>query len=670
MAFTGKHIFSRKNLLKIALLAAALQVQSNDVSAQDQKTFTVDMNKPKGEINPNMWGIFFEDINMGADGGIYAELIKNRSFEFFRPMMGWEKLGKNTEASMTILNRQEEEHQANPRYLRVDTRKADTTLGLKNEGFRGMGIKEGLAYDFSVLYRQANAGIRVKLELLDSTGQVIAETAFQPTADVQNWQSAEARLVATKTDPKGSFRMWFEGKGVIDLDMISLFPEDTWKGRKKGLRADMVQALADLKPGFIRFPGGCIVEGFDLSQRFQWKKTVGAIEDRQLIINRWNTEFAHRLTPDYFQTFGLGFYEYFLMAEDIGAEPLPILNCGMACQFNTGELVPLDELDPYIQDAIDLIEFANGSVNTTWGKVRAEMGHPEPFNLKLLGVGNENWGPQYVERLAVFQKILKEKHPEVEIIASAGPYSSGEYFDYLDKELRTMNVDIIDEHFYQEPKWFLNNAKRYDNYDRQGPKIFAGEYAAHSRAATHAEQRNNWEAALSEAAFLTGLERNADVVQLASYAPLFAHAEGWQWNPNLIWVDNMKVYPTPSYYVQKAYSNNRGTHILSLLDQGAAVAGQDSVYASAVLDEEHRNITLKLVNVSGQAKQIALNLNGSQKLAKNAQVEFITANDLGAFNAVGKELRVVPQQTTLPVNKKKLDLPMQPHAFYTIKITY
>ncbi|MFD2599673.1 alpha-L-arabinofuranosidase C-terminal domain-containing protein [Sphingobacterium corticis] len=670
MAFTGKHISSRKNLLKIALLFVVLQMQSNDVSAQDKKTFVVDMNTPKGEINRNMWGIFFEDINMGADGGIYAELIKNRSFEFFRPMMGWEKLGKNTEASMTILNRQEEEHQANPRYLRVDTRNVDTTLGLKNEGFRGMGIKAGLAYDFSVLYRQANAGIRVKLELLDSTDQVIAETDFQPTAGVQNWRSAEARLVATKTDPKGSFRMWFEGKGVIDLDMISLFPENTWKGRKKGLRADMVQALADLKPGFIRFPGGCIVEGFDLSQRFQWKKTVGAIEDRQLIINRWNTEFAHRLTPDYFQTFGLGFYEYFLMAEDIGAEPLPILNCGMACQFNTGELVPLDELDPYIQDAIDLIEFANGSENTKWGKVRADMGHPKPFNLKMLGVGNENWGPQYVERLAVFQKILKEKHPEVEIIASAGPYSSGEYFEYLDKELRTMHVDIIDEHFYQEPKWFLNNAKRYDNYDRQGPKIFAGEYAAHSRTATHAEQRNNWEAALSEAAFLTGLERNADVVQLASYAPLFAHAEGWQWNPNLIWVDNMKVYPTPSYYVQKAYSTNRGTHILSLLDQGTAVAGQDSVYASAVLDEEHRNITLKLVNVSGQAKQIALNLNGSQKLEKNAQVEFITANDLGAFNAVGKELRVVPQQTTLPVNKKKVDLPMQPHAFYTIKIKY
>ncbi|MCL7986697.1 alpha-L-arabinofuranosidase [Sphingobacterium sp. lm-10] len=669
MILTGKRNSYPTYLLKIVLLAVILQTHPR-AFAQEQKTFVIDASRPKGDINPNMWGIFFEDINMGADGGIYAELIKNRSFEFFRPMMGWKKLGKANEANMTILNRQEDQHQANPRYLRVDTRKVDSLIGLQNEGFRGIGIKEGLAYDFSLLYRQPNAGIRLKVELLDSLDQVIGQAEFQPNATKDNWQSGEARLTAQKTDPKGSFRLWFEGEGVIDLDMISLFPEDTWKGRKKGLRADMVQALADLKPGFIRFPGGCIVEGFDLSQRFQWKKTVGPIEDRQLIINRWNTEFAHRLTPDYFQTFGLGFYEYFLMAEDIGAEPLPILNCGMACQFNTGELVPLDELDPYIQDAVDLIEFANGSVDTRWGKLRAEMGHPEPFNLKLLGVGNENWGPQYVERLAIFQKILKEKHPEVEIIASAGPYSSGEYFEYLDKELRAMKVDIIDEHFYQEPKWFLNNASRYDDYDRKGPKIFAGEYAAHSRKATDAEQRNNWEAALSEAAFLTGLERNADVVQLASYAPLFAHIDGWQWNPNLIWVDNMNVYPTPSYYVQKAYSTNPGTQIIPLLEQEEPVAGRDSLYASSVLDNVHKQVIIKVVNTSATAKQVSFTVDGIKKLAKSAQVEILTIDDPLAYNPVGQQRQVMPKESTLPLKKNTLDLAMQPQSFYLIKIAY
>src|SRR5690606_12813576 len=321
----------------------------------------------------------------------------------------------------------------------------------------------------------------------------------------------------SETSAKGKLNVWIEGKGTSSFDMISLFPKETWKNRPKGLRKDMVQLLADMKPGFLRFPGGCIVEGRDLATRFQWKKTVGPIEQRELIINRWNTEFKHRLTPDYFQTFGLGFYEYFQLAEDIGAEPVPILNCGMACQFNTGEVAPMDELEPYIQDALDLIEFANGSTATTWGKLRAEMGHPEPFHLKMLGVGNENWGPQYIERLEAFKKVLKEKHPEIDIIASSGTDPEGERFAYLDGELRSMGIDIIDEHYYRPPAWFLSSAARYDDYDRSGPKVFAGEYASHTTR-PNGPGRSTWEAALSEAAFLTGLERNADVVTMASYA--------------------------------------------------------------------------------------------------------------------------------------------------------
>src|SRR5690606_34070524 len=280
----------------------------------------------------------------------------------------------------------------------------------------------------------------------------------------------------------------------------------------------------------------------------------------------------HRLTPDYFQTFGLGFYEYFQLAEDIGVKPVPILNCGMACQFNTGEVAPMDELEPYIQDALDLIEFANGSTATTWGKLRAEMGHPEPFHLKMLGVGNENWGPQYIERLEAFKKVLKEKHPEIDIIASSGTDPEGERFAYLDGELRSMGIDIIDEHYYRPPAWFLSSAARYDDYDRSDPKVFAGEYASHTTR-PNGPGRSTWEAALSEAAFLTGLERNADVVTMASYAPLFGHVDGWQWSPDLIWVDNLNVYGTPSYHVQKLYSRNKGTDIIPIQRNGRPVTG-------------------------------------------------------------------------------------------------
>jgi alpha-N-arabinofuranosidase len=258
------------------------------------------------------------------------------------------------------------------------------------------------------------------------------------------------------------------------------------------MRQDLVQKLADLKPGFLRFPGGCIVEGRDLTNRYQWKTTVGAPEDRKLIMNRWNVEFPHKNAPDYYQSFGLGFYEYFLLAEDLGAAPLPIINCGMACQFNSSEVVSLPELDPYIQDALDLIEFANGDVTTKWGKLRADMGHPTPFNLRLLGVGNEQWEEQYVERYKLFEKILKQKHPEVKLVAAAGPFAEGGLFEFAWKEFKKLSPDFMDEHYYKGPDWFFKNAARYDNYDRNGIKIFAGEYASHGKDKPQAESKNTW----------------------------------------------------------------------------------------------------------------------------------------------------------------------------------
>lgn len=622
----------------------------------------------KGAVQPTMWGVFFEDINFGADGGVYAEMIKNRSFEFFKPMMGWKVLGKPmTEGDFLVINRQKMDS-ANPRFLHITLHNnAKGTLGLNNEGFRGMGIKQNLRYDFSVSYRQSAPSLKWHLELVNEKGENIGGTTIATTANGDQWKKATASFTATTTVLKASMNIWFEGDGTLDLDMVSLFPEDTWKKRPGGMRADMIQLLADMKPGFIRFPGGCIVEGFDLSQRYQWKKTLGPAEQRQLLINRWNFEFAHRPTPDYFQTFGLGFFEYFQLAEDIGAEPLPILNAGMACQFNSAELVPLPELDSYVQDALDLIEFANGDAAKGWGKVRADMGHPAPFNLKMMGIGNENWGPQYVERLKVFTKAIKEKYPNIKLINSSGTDPNGARFDYLDKELREMKADIIDEHYYRRPEWFLQNASRYDNYDRKGPQIFAGEYAAQSDRTVSIHNKNNWETALSEAAFMTGMERNADVVCMASYAPLFANAEGWQWTPDLIWVDNLKSYGTPNYHVQKLFSLNKGTNVISLLQDNKPLAGQDSLYASATIDKNTNELIVKLVNASGKTQAKDIQVEGVKKLSNEASLTVLKAAkpDVNSFEDPGK---VVPAEQKIKLKGKNISLSLEPWSFTVMRV--
>jgi alpha-L-arabinofuranosidase len=572
-------------LKQVFLSGVAVTLLNVFATAQTTNIITVKADKPYAEIQPTMWGIFFEDINLGADGGIYAELVKNRSFEFSKPLMGW-KVEQNffNEAAVTVLNRQGQ-NLANPRFARVTVNNAQAgTLSITNEGFRGMGIKKDLRYDFSLLYRQQTGNLKLHVQIISGKNKILASGVVATENTSDTWKKQRISITANDTAQKAKMKIWFEGSGVIDMDMISLFPEDTWKKRPGGMRADMIQLLADMKPGFMRFPGGCIVEGFDLSQRYKWKNTIGPIEERQLIINRWNYEFAHRPTPDYFQTFGLGFFEYFQLAEDIGASPLPILNCGMACQFNSGELVPLEQIDSYVQDAIDLIEFANGDANSVWGKVRAAMGHPDPFNLKMLGIGNENWGPQYIERLQVFQKAIKAKYPYIKLVTSSGTDPNGDRFDFLNGELRKMKADIIDEHFYRRPEWFFENANSYDNYDRNGAKIFAGEYAGQSDKTVSVENKNNVRTAIAEAAFLTGLERNADIVVMASYAPLFAHVDGWQWTPDLIWVDNLRSAGTVNYQVQKLFATNKGTNAVPALLNNKTLSGQNGLYASAVTD--------------------------------------------------------------------------------------
>jgi alpha-L-arabinofuranosidase len=627
----------------------------------------VKADKSIATIQPTMWGIFFEDINFAADGGIYAELVKNRSFEFAAPMMGWkiEQTG-GAEGTILVINRQAEDS-SNPRFIRVTRNNETGKFGLMNEGFRGMGIKQNEPYNFSVCAKSESGNINLRVQLVDSNGNILGESQSIKISGT-NWQQYKTSFNAAITSAKAKMNIWFDGKGVADVDMISLFPQHTWKERPNGLRADLVQLLADMKPGFIRFPGGCIVEGRELATRYQWKKTVGAVEDRKLIVNRWNTEFAHRPTPDYFQSFGLGFYEYFQLAEDIGASPLPILNCGMACQFNTAEIADTNQLDPYIHDALDLIEFANGDTTTKWGHLRAVLGHPLKFNLKFMGVGNEQWGPQYIERYKIFTKAIKSKYPNIQLVNSVGPDPDGEKFNFLNDTLRAMHADILDEHYYRPPSWFQDNANRYDNYDRNGPKIFAGEYAAQSVATVSPNNKNTWLCALSEAAFMTGLERNADVVKMASYAPLLANVEAWQWTPDLIWFDNLHSYGTTDYYVQKLYSNNKGTDEVAIIMNNAPLEGKDSLYAAACTDSVSNELIVKLVNTSSKSISKEININGKKKLNTKAEIITLQNNNLNEVNSLDSPKNISPQTTEINVANKQLNITLNPYSFTIVRI--
>lgn len=616
------------------------------------QTITVKVSSPEAPVQSTMWGIFFEDINFSADGGLYAELVKNRSFEFTQPMMGWKTTGTG---KTLIVNRTD--NKANPRYAHITVNDSYT---LSNEGFRGMGLQKGIQYNCSVWARATTGSVTMNVALVNDKGADIGHTTI--SANSTQWQKYTVSLTATETVAKGSLKIVFSGNGALDADMISLFPANTWRQRPGGLRADLVQLLADLKPGFVRFPGGCIVEGRDLANRYQWKNTVGKVEDRTLIVNRWNTEFSNRAPGDYFQSYGLGFFEYFQLAEDIGAAPLPIINCGMACQFNTGEVA--EEVEPFIQDALDLIEFANGTTDTRWGKLRAEMGHPSPFNLSMMGVGNEQWDSQYVARYRQFEQVLKAKHPEIKLVSSVGPSPDGDRFNYLWSELR-QSADLIDEHYYMSPDWFLKNARRYDKYDRKGPKIFAGEYAAHvkDKEKDGAETRNTWGSALAEAAFMTGLERNADVVHMASYAPLLAHVDAWQWRPDLIWFDNLRSVATPNYYVQQLFGNYKGTQTVPVLLNGNTLAGEDSVYASATIG--NNQILLKMVNVSDKERSYKLTFEGATLKGPIVQ-HLLTAKDKGDFNTLDNPGVVKPVEGTF----KNGNVSLAPNSLSVFVISY
>ena len=619
-----------------------------------------------------MYGLFFEDINYAADGGLYAELVKNRSFEFPQHFMGWKTFGK-------VSLKDDGPFERNPHYVRLAyAGHPHKQTGLDNEGFFGIGIKKGAEYRFSVWARVAEgetpAKIRVELADTKSMGEQQAFATADVTVDSREWKKYQVILKPEMTNPKAILRVFLASRQTVDLEHISLFPVDTWQGHENGLRKDLAQALADIKPGVFRFPGGCIVEGTDIASRYDWKKSVGMVENRPLNENRWQYTFPHRFFPDYYQSYGLGFYEFFQLSEEIGAEPLPVLSCGLACQFQNPNMdahVPLCDLDSYIQDALDLIEFANGAVDTPWGKVRADMGHPAPFNLKFIGIGNEQWGKEYPEHLEPFVKAIRKKYPDIKIVGSSGPDSEGEQFDYLWPEMKRLKADLVDEHFYRPEAWFLSQGARYDNYDRKGPKVFAGEYACHGKG----KKWNHFHASLLEAAFMTGLERNADVVHMATYAPLFAHVEGWQWRPDMIWFDNLNSVRTVSYYVQQLFATHKGTNVLSLTMNKKPVTGaegQNGLFASAVCDKNKNEIIVKVANTSDKKQPLSLIFNGLKKkeVLSGARCIKLSSADMDKDNTIENPLAIIPQETSLDVDGHTLNVDLEPATFAVYILKY
>ncbi|GAA4377424.1 alpha-L-arabinofuranosidase C-terminal domain-containing protein [Hymenobacter koreensis] len=678
----------------------ALCSQAGSASAQSKpsaaNTITVQVNKPGAPIAKTMYGLFFEDINFAADGGLYPELVKNKSFETDDRLLGWKAIRGAAALAVYNVISQQPISATNRNFLRLTAATASPDAGLINEGFRGMGVKQGAEYTFSVYLRRGPgsvSGLNVTLEEpgraggpgpeTPLSGAVLAQTRIEGLTG--EWKKYSVVLKPTATAAKARLKLTLEGAGTLDLDVVSLFPKDTWKNRENGMRPDLVQLLKDMQPGFLRFPGGCIVEGRTLAERYQWKETIGELASRQPLINRWNTEFVHKFTPDYYQSFGLGFYEYFQLSEDIGAEPVPILNVGMACQFNSAELAPVSatrgpsaaeahshaddpSLDVFIQDALDLIEFANGPATSPWGAKRVAMGHPAPFNLKYIGIGNEQWGPQYLERYEPFAKAVKARYPAMNIVSSAGPAPDGELFEKASQRLRELKAEVIDEHYYAKPEWFRQNAGRYDNYPTTGSKIFAGEYAAQSVAIGSPDNKNSWDCAISEAAFMTGLERNADKVIMASYAPLFAHVDAWQWTPDMIWFDNLKAYGTPNYYVQKLYGVNRGTTMLPVQRGNNAKNGDDNLFSSAVADDATGEIVVKLVNYSAEARPVTISLAGVKKLGKTGKATVLASPDLNAENSLKEPQKVAPKDETFKVSSSNVAYTLAPHSFTVLRI--
>lgn len=644
--------------------------------AAEDNVITVNTLKSGATVQPTMYGIFFEDINFAADGGLYAELVKNRSFEFTPDhLLGWQAFGK-----VEIKN--DGPFDKNPHYARLSSMgHGDWWTGLANEGFFGIGVERDKEYRFSVYARVPDGKTQVlRVQLIEPYTQEEHQefNSIDIKVTSKDWQKYTAVIKSRKTVDKAQLRLFLcdengrSGSGTMDVEHVSLFPVDTWKGHENGMRKDLAQALADMKPGVFRFPGGCIVEGVTLENRYNWKNSVGPVENRPLNKNRWESTFTYRYYPDYFQTYGLGFYEFFLLSEEIGSEPLPVLNVGMACQYQNWNNekahaeATLEGLQPYIDDCLDLIEFANGTTDTKWGKLRADMGHPEPFNMKFLGIGNEQWGDFYFKRVKIVADAVRKAHPEIKIIGTSGPDSEGHNFDIGWEAMKRQKADLVDEHFYRPISWFQNEWQRYDLYDRKGPKVFAGEYACHDRG----KKWNHAGASIYEAAFMTGLERNADIVHMATYAPLFSHVDGWQWRPDMIWYDNLRVAKSASYHVQALYAQNKGTNVLPVKNNNFPKKGEDGVLASAVWDKDKQEVIVKVVNTCDQAKDVRIVLEGMKQISE-ASVIMLDLSKFDQENTVEQPNLIEPKETKVESigqggNNIMLSLPAK--SFYVYKL--
>jgi alpha-L-arabinofuranosidase len=607
------------------------------------------------KISPLLFGLFFEDINYSADGGLYAELVQNRSFEYspaerreWHPLSFWEYLSPGFSYGRISVETTAPIHPNNPHYIVLEVEHVgqeanytgDAGVGIKNSGFNGMVVKSGDIYNLSLFVRQLSPmPISFSVSLQSPSGKTkYAESTLSTSSS--NWTKYSAGLTSSADSDSATLVILATSTGKFALDVISLFPEKTFMNRPNGLRADLAQMLADMKPKFIRFPGGCLVHGDGLGNMYRWKNTIGPVEERKEQRNLWG----------YHQTAGLGYYEYFQFCEDIGAKPLPIVPAAVSCQNSGGtwriggtgqKALPMDDMPQYIQEVLDLIEWANGPATSIWGAKRAAAGHPEPFNLEYIGIGNEDkMTPEFQERFKILFEAVKEKHPEITVIGTSGPFHSGEDFDKGWDLANEINLPVIDEHYYTNPDWLLSNQNRYDSYDRNRTGVYLGEYASWG---------NKMLNAIAEAVFLTGLERNGDIVLMASYAPLFAKKDFTQWKTNMIFFDNTQICPTPNYYVQKMFMTNQGDiyseNIVSKDEKDTTLA------VSCVQDSETGDIILKLVNAGEKPKIMQINLSGFKSLVSEAE-QTVLAGAADAENSFENPQNIIPVKSTIKVKSE------------------
>lgn len=520
-----------------------------------QSKITVRPDRVTGQLG-DLYGIFFEDLNHAADGGLYAEMVQNRSFEFcavdnpsYHPLMAWEKIEKKYSRMQWWIQDSHPYSRRNPHYLVCEIFETGMGAGVRNTGFTpGMYLQKGEKYRFSCLAATDGRGeLPLRIVLENDEGRNLGQADIV-VSNGTVWNHYEAEITAQEITTAGNLSIYIEAVGRLYLDMVSLFPQKTFMQQRNGLRADIATLLADLKPRFMRFPGGCLVHdgsinAEDRDSLYRWKNTIGVLEERPARRNNWG----------YNQTLGLGYYEYFCFCEEIGAKPLPVLPAGYDPHHQ--RKVPFDQLDEWIQEALDLISFANDDASAQWGRIRCELGHPEPFGLEYIGIGNEEVGEGFFERYPYFHKAIKEKYPDIQIIASSGPFAAGGEYEKGWNCARRNHADLVDEHYYMAPEWFLANHHRYDSFDENGPKVFLGEYASWG---------NTWYNALTEASYMTGMERNSEKVGLACYTPLLCNVNYINWKPDMIWFDNHQAYGTANYYVQKLFMNHQGDDRIEL----------------------------------------------------------------------------------------------------------